>query len=48
MLDNLYSSITEYLSTGEENILQNKKLINIANKLSSLYTNIYFSMNKTT
>lgn len=39
MLNNLYSSITEYLSTGEENILQNKKLIHIANKLSSLYTN---------
>lgn len=39
MLDKIYSSITEYLGTSEDNVLQNKQLINIANKLSSLYSN---------
>jgi len=39
MLDKLYSSISDYLHTGQDNILQNKKLIDIANKLSSLYSN---------
>ena len=39
MLDKLYSSISDYLQTGQDNILQNKKLIDIANKLSSLYSN---------
>ena len=39
MLNHLYSSISDYLSTNDGNILQNKTLINIANKLSSLYTN---------
>ena len=31
MLDKLYSSISDYLHTGQDNILQNKKLIDIAN-----------------
>lgn len=39
MLDKIYSSITDYLQAGQDNILQNKKLISIANKLSSLYSN---------
>merc|ERR1712216_641176 len=39
MLDTIYSSISDYLSTTQENIFENKKLINIANKLSSLYNN---------
>ena len=39
MLDKIYSSITEYLGSSEDNVLQNKQLINIANKLSSLYSN---------
>lgn len=39
MLDKIYESISDYLQNNSENILQNKKLINIANKLSSLYDN---------
>jgi vacuolar protein sorting-associated protein 1 len=39
MLGQIYSSISDLLVDNEENILQNKKLINIANKLSSLFTN---------
>jgi len=39
MLDKIYSSISDYLQSGQENILQNRKLIDMANKLSSLYSN---------
>ena len=39
MLGQIYSSISDLLAENEDNLLQNKKLINIANKLSSLFTN---------
>lgn len=39
MLGQIYSSISDLLVENEDNLLQNKKLINIANKLSSLFTN---------
>lgn len=37
MLDKLYNSISDYIQNNPEHILQNKQLINIANKLSSFY-----------
>ncbi len=39
MIDALYTSISGYLGEESNNLVQNKKLINIANKLNSLYTN---------
>ena len=39
MLDKLYSSINDYLSTTNLNQLQNKNLISISNKLSQLELN---------
>ena len=44
MLDKLYNSLSEYLHTYPENILQNKKLINIANKLSAFYNNDFIKI----
>ena len=37
MLDKLYNSISDYIQNNPDHILQNKQLINIANKLSSFY-----------
>ena len=31
MLDKIYSSISDYLQSGQENILQNRKLIDMEN-----------------
>ena len=39
MIDSIYNSFSDYLSNNKENILENKKLIDIANKLNSLYDN---------
>lgn len=39
MLNQIYSSISDYLGKSDDNIMQNKKLITIANNLSTLYTN---------
>ena len=44
MLDKLYSSLSDYLHTYPENILQNKKLINIANKLSAFYNSDFIKI----
>ena len=39
MMDAIYTSISEYLGESENNLVKNKKLITIANKLNSLYSN---------
>tara|TARA_Y100000741_G_scaffold59608_1_gene41707 strand:+ start:731 stop:2605 length:1875 start_codon:yes stop_codon:yes gene_type:complete len=39
MIDAIYTSISEYLGETENNLVKNKKLITIANKLNSLYSN---------
>lgn len=39
MIDSIYTSISEYLSETDNNLVKNKKLITIANKLNSLYSN---------
>ena len=44
MLDKLYNSLSDYLHTYPENILQNKKLINIANKLSAFYNDEFIKI----
>ena len=44
MLDKLYSSLSDYLHTCPENILQNKKLIHIANKLSAFYNDDFIKI----
>ena len=38
-MDAIYTSISEYLGESENNLVKNKKLITIANKLNSLYSN---------
>ena len=38
-MDVIYTSISEYLSETDNNLVKNKKLITIANKLNSLYKN---------
>ena len=44
MLDKLYNSLSDYLHIYPENILQNKKLINIANKLSAFYNDDFIKI----
>lgn len=39
MIDSIYTSISEYLTETDNNLVKNKNLIAIANKLNSLYTN---------
>lgn len=39
MIDAIYTSISDYLGESDNNLIKNKKLITIANKLNSLYTN---------